>query len=140
MNTANTLLNWACQPDFGARSFAYSCLATSRSLFLPYYGLVMGRAAAAALQDGYVFHKEGCNHHSTDGKSRCSTCAAACKSAPCNVRKAHNPRVERAHPKTNIKLINCKQSTVGKSAMIKTSSTYLLYLDKVRLMIQNKIW
>jgi hypothetical protein len=55
-HTANQLRQWAMEPDIRVKSFAKSMLSTSRSIFMPYHGLLLDRVRN--LREGFVFCAE----------------------------------------------------------------------------------
>jgi hypothetical protein len=76
MLPANTMAydrQWAKEPDLGVKSFANSILSTSRSICIPYQGVLLYRASY--LRDGFVFRAESCSGNCSNGKW-CSHCAS----------------------------------------------------------------
>ncbi len=57
-HTVNQLQQWAKEPDLGVKSFASSILLTSRSICLPYQGMVLDRMSDS--REGFVFRAESC--------------------------------------------------------------------------------
>jgi hypothetical protein len=60
-HTANQPWQWAREPDLGVKSFANSILLTSRSICIPYQGVLLGRTSNP--QDGFVFHAKSCSRN-----------------------------------------------------------------------------
>ena len=58
-HTVNQLQQWAKEPDLGVKSFATSILSTSRSICLPYQGMVLDRMSNS--REGFVFRAESCS-------------------------------------------------------------------------------
>ncbi len=58
-HTAKQLRQWAMEPDLGVKSFAKSMLSTSRSICIPYHGVLLDRASN--LQEGFVFRAVSCS-------------------------------------------------------------------------------
>ena len=57
--TVNQLQQWAKEPDLGVKSFTSSILLTSRSICLPYQGIVLDRMSN--FREGFIFHAESCS-------------------------------------------------------------------------------
>jgi len=57
-HTANQLRQWASEPDLGVKSFAKSILSTSRSICVPYQGVLLDRLINP--REGFVFRAESC--------------------------------------------------------------------------------
>ena len=72
-HTAKQLRQWAMEPDLGVKSFAKSMLSTSRSICIPYHGVLLDRASN--LQEGFVFRAVSCSGNCSNGK-RCSHCTS----------------------------------------------------------------
>jgi hypothetical protein len=70
---ANQLRQWASEPDLGVKSFAKSILSTSRSICVPYQGVLLDRTSNP--REGFVFHAESCSVNCSNGK-HCSHCAS----------------------------------------------------------------
>jgi len=58
-HTVNQLQQWAKEPDLGVKSFASSILSTSRSICLPYQGMVLDRTSN--FHEGLIFRAESCS-------------------------------------------------------------------------------
>jgi hypothetical protein len=58
-HTANQLQQWAKETDLGVKSFASSILSTSRSICLPYQGMVLDRTRNS--REGFVFRAQSCS-------------------------------------------------------------------------------
>ncbi len=58
-HTVNQLQQWAKEPDLEVKSFASSILLTSRSICLPYQGMVLDRMSDS--HKGFVFRAESCS-------------------------------------------------------------------------------
>ncbi len=58
-HTVNQLQQWAKEPDLGVKSFASSLLSTSRSICLPYQGMVLNRTSNS--REGFAFCAESCS-------------------------------------------------------------------------------
>jgi hypothetical protein len=54
----NQLQQWVKEPNLGVKSFASSILSTSRSIYLPYQGMVLDRMSNSS--EGFVFRAESC--------------------------------------------------------------------------------
>jgi hypothetical protein len=52
-HTVNQLQRWAKEPNLGVKSFASSILSTSRSICLPYQGMILDRMSDSC--EGFVF-------------------------------------------------------------------------------------
>ena len=72
-HTANQLRQWAKEPDLGVKSFADSILSKSRSICIPYQGVLLDRASNP--DEGFVFRAKSCSGNCSNGK-RCSHCAS----------------------------------------------------------------
>jgi hypothetical protein len=72
-HTANQLRQWAREPDLGVKSFANSILSTSRSICIPYQGILLDRTRNP--REGFVFRAESCSGNCSNGK-HCSHCAS----------------------------------------------------------------
>ena len=72
-HTANQLRQWAKEPDLGVKSFADSILSKSRSICIPYQGVLLDRTSNPG--EGFVFRAESCSGNCSNGK-RCSHCAS----------------------------------------------------------------
>ena len=74
--TADQLRRWAREPDFGLKSFAGSILSASRSLCLPYQGVILDRAHNPC--DGFVFRAVSCTGScsTTEKRKHCEHCAS----------------------------------------------------------------
>ena len=72
-HTANQLWQWAKEPDLGVKSFANSILSTSRSICIPYQGVLLDRMSNP--REGFVFRAKSCSGNCSNGK-RCSHCAS----------------------------------------------------------------
>jgi hypothetical protein len=57
-HTVNQLQQWVKEPNLGVKSFASSILSTSRSICLPYQGMVLDRMSNP--REGFVFHAKSC--------------------------------------------------------------------------------
>jgi hypothetical protein len=71
-HTANQLRQWAKEPDLGVKSFANSILSTSRSICIPYQGVLLDRTSNP--WEGFVFRAKSCSRNCSNRK-RCSHCA-----------------------------------------------------------------
>ena len=58
-HTVNQLQQWAKEPDLGVKSFDSSILSTSRSICLPYQGMILDRTSNS--REGFVFRAESCS-------------------------------------------------------------------------------
>jgi hypothetical protein len=58
-HTVNQLQQWAKEPDLGVKSFTSSILSTSRSICLPYQGMVLDRTSNS--REGFVFRAKSCS-------------------------------------------------------------------------------
>jgi hypothetical protein len=72
-HTANQLQQWAKEPDLGVKSFANSILLTSRSICIPYQGVLLDRMSNP--REGFVFRAKSCSGNFSNRK-RCSHCAS----------------------------------------------------------------
>ena len=72
-HTANQLWQWAKEPDLGVKSFANSILSTSRSICIPYQGVLLDRMSNP--REGFVFRAKSCSGNCSNGK-QCSHCAS----------------------------------------------------------------
>jgi hypothetical protein len=72
-HTANQLRQWASEPDLGAKSLAKSILSTSRSICVPYQGVLLDRLINP--REGFVFRAESCSRNCSNRK-RCNRCAS----------------------------------------------------------------
>jgi hypothetical protein len=68
-HTANQLRQWAKEPDLGVKSFANSILSTSRSICIPYQGVLLDRTSNP--REGFVFRAESCSGNCSNQK-QCS--------------------------------------------------------------------
>jgi hypothetical protein len=103
-HTVNPLQQWAKEPNFGVKSFASSLLLTSRSICLPYQGMVLDRTGNFC--KGFVFCSESrsgiCSGQCFNSGLRCSFCVSQKKWGSEKIRK----------------LIETSTGCVGKRAMI----------------------
>ena len=109
---------WAKEPDLGVKSFANSIFLTSRSICIPYQGVLLYRASYP--RDGFVFRAESCSGNCSNG-TWCSHCAS--KINVCNkVRESVQAIVE------------CAGKQAGKQAMITNiSSNPVLAAMEIRM-------
>jgi hypothetical protein len=75
-HTVNQLQQWAKEPDLRVKNFASSILLTSRSICLPFQGMVLNRTSNS--REGFVFCAESCSGISSrqrfNSGLRCSFC------------------------------------------------------------------
>ena len=64
---------WAREPDLRVKSFTNSILSTSRSICLPFQGVLLDRTSNP--HEGFVFRAEFCSRNHSSGK-HCSHCAS----------------------------------------------------------------
>jgi hypothetical protein len=64
--TADQLKQWAREPDLGVKSFAGSILSMSRSICLPYQGVILDRAHNPC--NGFVFRAISCTRNCREKK------------------------------------------------------------------------
>jgi hypothetical protein len=69
-HTVNQLQRWAKEPNLGVKSFASSILSTSRSICLPYQGMILDRTSDSC--KGFVFRAKSCNNQRFGSGLRCS--------------------------------------------------------------------
>jgi hypothetical protein len=70
-HTANQLQQWAKEPNFGVNSFARSLLSMSRSICLPYQGVVLDRMCNPSKR--LIFCAKSCSRNCIN-RPRCSYC------------------------------------------------------------------
>ncbi len=98
--TADQLKQWAREPDFGVKSFAGSTLSMSRSICLPYQGVILDRAHNPC--DGFVFHAVSCTGYcSNEKRKHCTHCASKINVAT-KVRQSIVPIVQPAGKQATI--------------------------------------
>jgi hypothetical protein len=73
-HTVNQLQWWAKEPNLGVKSFASSILLASRSICLPYQGMILDRTSNSC--KGFVFRAESCNNQRFGSGLHCSFCVA----------------------------------------------------------------
>jgi hypothetical protein len=72
-HTANQLRQWAREPDLGVKSFANSILSMSRSICIPYQGILLDRTSNP--REGFVFSAESFSGNCSNRK-HCSHCTS----------------------------------------------------------------
>ncbi len=92
-HTVNKLQQWVKEPNLGVKSFASSILSTSRSIYLPYQGMVLDRMTNSC--EGFVFHAESCSGICSDqcfnSGLRCSFCVLQKKWGSEKIRQSFKP-------------------------------------------------
>jgi hypothetical protein len=92
-HTVNQLQQWAKEPDLGVKSFACSILSTSRSICLPYQGMVLDRTSNS--REGFIFRAESCSGICSgqrfDSGLRCSFCDSQKKRGSEKIRQSIKP-------------------------------------------------
>ena len=138
LHTGRELLKWSAEADAGVKSFSSSILSSSRSLLLPYYGMLVERAMTAA--NGFVFSAADCATQmiktcAANEAPRCDACAGKQKKGKVYIAKQHKPRVELADRKTNIRYI------AGNPELAEMEIRFLRgYIDKLKRENAKKVF
>jgi hypothetical protein len=107
-HTVNQLQQWAKEPDLGVKSFASSILSTSRSICLPYQGMVLDRMSDS--REGFVFRAESCggicSSQRFNSGLRCSFCVLQKKWGSEKIRQSFKPSKGCAGKRATIQTIS----------------------------------
>jgi hypothetical protein len=107
-HTVNQLQQWAKEPDLGVKSFASSILLTSRSIYLPYQGMVLDRTSNS--REGFVFRAESCSGICSGQRFnsglQCSFCDLQKKCGPKKIRQSIKPSTGCVGKRTTIQKIS----------------------------------
>ena len=111
-HTANQLQQWVREPNLGVKSFAKSLLSLSRSICLPYQGVLLGSSSNP--QEGLVLCAESCSRYCSNRKC-CCHCQSLCFKNQCvyKVRESIEPIVECARKRATITKISRNPALVG---------------------------
>lgn len=108
LHTGHEILRMARNADGGLKEFLASVLSKSRSICLPYCGVILHQAQNS--EEGYIFRAETCDGGCPMIGGRlqsCPTCLSRKSSTLANIRKLSNKSVmERAKECTTIKTIS----------------------------------
>jgi hypothetical protein len=92
-HTVNQLQQWAKEPNLGVKGFARSIFLMSRSICLPYQGMVLDRMSNSC--EGFVFRAESCggicSGQRFNSGLRCSFCVLQKKWGSEKIRQSFEP-------------------------------------------------
>ena len=114
-HTVNQLQQWAKEPDLGVKSFDSSILSTSRSICLPYQGMILDRTSNS--REGFVFRAKSCSGICSgqrfNSALRCSFCDSQKKWGSEKLRQSIKPSTGCVGKRATIQKISMNPAMVA---------------------------
>ena len=140
-HTVNQLQQWAKEPDLGVKSFACSILSTSRSICLPYQGMILDRTSNS--HEGFVFRAESCSGICSgqrfDSRLRCSFCDSQKKWGSEKIRQSIKPSTGCVGKRATIQNISMNPAMAAMEISKIREENRVLRRELARMVLQEAI-